>query len=456
MEFSNHTKEKLFLFAKYAKRSALEALAATLLFSLIYYAGSKIEFIRANAVDPAFNYINLLYFSSTASSDKNHTPISVFEIDREYLKTEGLLDQYNATNYGYLFPREKIAEFIEKIDRLPHDKQPLVLFIDYDMSYGALPGGKLSKCDHTLLNALAEPRKYKILIPKTDRSNIIEAYEKNATTDIEKIIKEKIVQKMILFVDVNFLSSNDKVMRYNPMKKYPDSNTTYYNVALAIWQLIKNGDINTSEIEMHYDHKTFLKDKNVNEGAAIVKSNILVKDKIEINDALSEYNSTWKGLQYFSASHDFNSSGFTNKTIVMLGGVYQGQDAKKLGTGDEIPGVELHAQAVKTVLFLDGALKKISPFDGFLIIFSTYFFTTLIIHYLFAFISFGARFFIGLFILSFTFFTISSYLVVVYNTWFNWFIPILFFYLDELVHFLKGGINFLKKYRIRQFKNGAQ
>lgn len=456
MEFSNHTKEKLLLFVKYAKRSVWEALAATLLFSLIYYAGSKIEFIRANAVDPAFNYTNLLYFSGTVSNDQNYTPIAVFEIDREYLKNEGLLDKYNATTYGYLFPREKIAEFIERIDSLPYDKQPLALFVDYDMSYGTLPGGNLSEGDHTLLTRLAQPRKYKILIPKTKRSDFIESYGENATTDLEKTIKEKIDQKMIIFVNVNFLSSGDKVMRYNPMKKYPDSNTTYYNVALAIWQLIKNGDINTSEIEVHYDHKTFLKDINVNEGAAIVKSNILLKDKIEINDALSEYNSKWEGLQYFSASRDFNSSGFTNQTIVMLGGGYQGQDAKKLGTGDVISGVELHAQAVKTVLFLDGALKKVSHFNGFLIIFSTYFFTTLIIHYLFAFISFGARFFIGLFILAFTFFTISSYLVVVSNTWFNWFIPILFFYLDEFVHFLKGGINFLKKYRIKQFKNGAQ
>ncbi len=351
MKFSNHTKEKLLLFAKYAKRSVLEALAATLLFSLIYYAGSKIEFIRANAVDPAFNYTNLLYFSGTVSNDQNHTPISVFEIDREYLSNEGLLDEYGATTYGYLFPREKIAEFIKKIDSLPHNKQPLALFIDYDMSYGALPGGKLSKGDYTLLNTLAQTRKYKILIPKTKRSNFIETCGEKVTTDMEKIIQEKIIQKMIIFVDVNFLSSGDTVMRYNPMKKYPDSNTTYYNVALAIWQLIKNGDINTSEIEIHYDHKTFLKDQNVNEGAAIVKSNILLKDEIEINDALSEYNSNWEGLQYFSASRNFNSSGFTNQTIVMLGGVYQGQDAKKLGTGDVVSGVDLHAQAAKTVLF---------------------------------------------------------------------------------------------------------
>lgn len=450
MKLGIRSKRKLLLLARYTKHSALEALAAVLLFSVVYFLGSKYDLVRSNAVDTAFNYMELLHLSSVESNDANHTPISVFEFDREYLSEKGLLDRYNEVNYGYLFPREKLADFIEKIDRLSPQKQPLALFVDYDMKYGALPGGKLSGGDHTFLSVLAKERGYRILLPKTGRANFVEAYALNAATDTGKAIKAKIDQKKIIFVNVDFLSSGGKVMRYSPMRRFPDSNRTYYNVGLVIWQLTKNSDINISEIHEKYDPDIFLKNKKVTEGAAIIRCNILIKEEIEINKEMNEYDSYWGDLHRYSASYHFGESGFFNRTIVMLGGLYRGQDAKKLGTGDTIPGIELHAQVAKTVLFADGPLQRIFLLYGFLIIFGTYFLTSVILHFILSKYPTSIRFFAGLGILSFTFFWISSHLLIEYKIWFNWVVPILFFYADDVGQYLLGAIRFFKNYRAKQ------
>ena len=125
-----------------------------ILFSVTYYYYS-VSFIKENVEDIAFDTINK-FIINTSPTNTPGAHVLLFAIDDLYMKTHHLYDERNQSNYGYFFPRDHIADFIEKMDtfvsEIDGQNIPKALFIDYDMSFSSLPYGKeLSIEDKKLL-----------------------------------------------------------------------------------------------------------------------------------------------------------------------------------------------------------------------------------------------------------------------------------------------------------------
>ncbi len=106
---------KLSTFSHTILKSALwKSLLATILFGLFYLFYS-VEIVRNNVEDIAFDTINK--FSIHGHKVATDTPhVLVFAIDDLYMKTHKLFDEDNKSIYGYHFPRNYIADFIENLD----------------------------------------------------------------------------------------------------------------------------------------------------------------------------------------------------------------------------------------------------------------------------------------------------------------------------------------------------
>ena len=113
----------------YLISALIKALAGSLIFLVIYLFANK-QIIKLFAEDFSFDMLNKIVLED--DSVKHHAPsVMVFGIDDFYLKNRGLVDENNISNYGYLFPRDKIADFVSKIDsythQIPKAKQPQAL-----------------------------------------------------------------------------------------------------------------------------------------------------------------------------------------------------------------------------------------------------------------------------------------------------------------------------------------
>jgi len=479
----------------YLKQSAIEALAAMLLFWVIY-AGHQTEIVRSLAGDTAFTTLNS-FFSGEDLDDENHTKIQVYMIDHTYLENENMLDEYNNTNYGDSFPRSKLAAFIKTVDALETDKQPISLFIDYLMVDGTASFDMkesilhISKDDMVFLNQLAVDRNYSVLLPKTEMRNFVEQYAEESNSTAARKIKAQIERGVIIFVGVNTLTSDGHDYRYNPMSIYENKDKIYYNVALVNWQLSKkkeNKDINESQISALYDPKVFTNvTKVLKEGEAIFKSNIINMDTVGSTNTLYPdiRTSKWGNLSFSSAKRLDENVSLAN-SLVMLGVNFANKDKHKNNLDEIVSGVQNLADATKTVLFLDGKLEHINLWLGFIIVFVIFFTVTMFSRFILpiiprkgkviaefivmlgllciltaiVYIKFGIGMSVFLVILGivgmFSYYYylnapiwfnvafellllvgimlyVSSYILLEYKLWFNWFIPVLIFYLDDII-----------------------
>lgn len=476
----------------YLKQSAIEALAAMLLFWVIY-AGHQIEIVRSLAGDTAFVTLNS-FFSGQSLDDENHTKIQVYMIDHTYFENENMLDEYNNTNYGDSFPRSKLAAFIRTVDTLETENQPISLFVDYMMTDGTASFDMkesilhISKDDMVFLNQLAVDRNYSVLLPKTEMKNFVEQYVEESNSTVAQKIKAQIEHGTIVFVGVDTLKSDGHDYRYNPMNIYVNKDKIYYNVALVNWQLSKNQEINESQIAALYDPKVFTDaTKVLKEGEAIFRSNIINMDTVGSTNTLypNDKTSKWENLSFSSAKRlDENVS--LHNSLVMIGVNFANRDKHKNNLDEIVSGVQSLADATKTVLFLDGKLEHINLWLGFIIVFVIFFMVTMFSRFILPNIprkgKVVAEFIVMLGLLSiadvivyskfgiglFVFFTIlgivgmfsyyyylnapiwfnvafellllvgimlyvSSYILLEYKLWFNWFIPVLIFYLDDMI-----------------------
>jgi hypothetical protein len=121
----------------YFLESLYESFIATIFF-IVVYQFSNIEIIRSNIEDISFDLLNKFAIEDR-QQNTNSPNILLFKFDDFYLKEKKIVDDRGNTNYGYLFPRDNIANFIEKLDNfvkeLEINNRPLSLFIDYDFSY---------------------------------------------------------------------------------------------------------------------------------------------------------------------------------------------------------------------------------------------------------------------------------------------------------------------------------
>jgi len=175
-------------------------------------------------------------------------------------------------------------------------------------------------------------------------------------------------------------------------------------------------------------------------GEALFKSNILYKDN-QLIDAgkLKEFKSNWSNLSYISAlgflkDRELN---IDRDTIVIVGMDFQNRDKHKTTLNTIESGMKIHAQALKTVLFLDGKLEYFNLFVGFIIIFIVFFSVSLLVRYYLNAYPEWLKFIIELSVLTTILFAISASILLFYHKWFNWFIPIVIFYVYDVIIFAR-------------------
>ena len=471
--------------------SLIESFFAMLVFWVLY-SNYNIEFIRSLASDTAFSTLDKYIFADLKHNDKYNTNIQVYRVDELYLREHNFIDDYNLTKYGALFPRSLLASYIDKIDS--YKKHPLAVMIDYSMEEGYASYDvndtieHISKDDLVLLKVLAKKRDYIILLPKNSEHNFIQKYIDKVDNNISKLIRENIEKQKIIFVNTDLLKSDNKIYRYNPVMKFKDSNKSYYNIALIGWQLIKNKDINRSELSTQFDENYTDKDYILKHGGLIYKSNILYKNDIVINPSYDENSSNWNNLKSYSLNYllDNNKEKFDGKNIVLIGSGYLKRDYDTNAIDNGTYRVDILANAIKTVLFVDGKLDRVNLFLGFAIVFLIFFTVTFFSRHFLPIISrnLKAKIELALYILVILFLVLivginfniyfalivavvgfgiiyailkyypdfiwldyaiefllllglmlfaSYYLLTEYKVWFNWFIPIVIFYLDDLI-----------------------
>ena len=423
---------------KIIKKAFLESILVSLLFILIYQF-YNLEFIRENIEDIAFDVVNK--FAIEKEETKIDKPnILIFGVDDNYMRANKLYDEYNNSTYGYFFPRDKIANFIEKVDEFIKEAEPQnrpkALFIDYDLSFTSMPYGKeLSNEDKQLLDVLKKPRDYIIFLPKISTYNFVQ-YSKDKT--IQALIKKR----KIIFISVDLKQSNDGVTRrYSAYESYiepNDKNVTYISINVALYRLLKNGklilDINKS-----------LKKEDIVANRILIKS---YKDAI-IDNNCSTYKSYWSNLVKYSANCNIFSipeEDFAN-SIIMFGGTHSHNDDKfetlDVLSSDTFTGIEMHANAINTMLYLDGQLKKIPLWLGVLIVFVIFFTLSIFVSYIFDITKINnnsLEFIVVLVINLIILIAISILLLKHYHIWFNWFVPLILFEATEGIDFIKDNL----------------
>lgn len=420
------------------KSAFIKAMTASLLFS-VFYIFYDSEIVRNKIEDVAFDIINKFTIEST-KQDTNSSKVMVFAVDDLYMKTNSLYDDYNRSNYGYLFPRGKIADFIEQLDELSEGveikNRPKALFIDYDMSFTMMPyGQKLSKEDNKLIEVLKRPRPYMIFLAKTDYYNFIENSK-------DPIIQEKIKNKKIIFVSVSLLESNDGIVRrYEAYKKFQKKSSIkeYENIDLALWQLMNNKKVNLNELKKKFSEND------------VVGNRVLIKAYQGYNeeDDCSFSKSYWNQLSKYSANcslFDIVEEDFAN-SVIMLGGTHANSSDRfevlNVLKPDSFTGIDMHANTLMSILYLNGNMKRLPLTWSILIIFGSFFLISILISTVFSQLkryNNKIEFIVLLSINTILLIVVSSYLLNVHKLWFNWFIPLVLFQLIEIFNYLKTYI----------------
>ncbi len=435
------------------KKSYRQVLLSAFL-TIIIYLFYSVEFIRESVEDLSFDIVNQFVLSS--QNEKLNAPnLLLFKIDDNYLKEKNLLDKNNETNYGYLFPRKYLADFVTRLDtfleEVEKENYPQALFIDYDVSYTSDPHNKeLSLDDKILLEILGKNRKYTIYLPKTSSYNFI---EKSSNNDIQKAIKEK----RIVFVSVGLTESNDNVSRrYYPYEEFYSNENKKIKYPLVDIELFRSITKKDKSIYENFSQKNI----------SLIENRIIFKS-YEFQEEIdgSEFiQSKWENFKIFSANYELESiieENFANAVIYLGGAHSNSDDVFVKDTFDkELSGIEMHGNALMTLFYFDGKLNRLNLFLALLIICPIILLTEI-------FIQFIANIFksknskivknkkVSLFIedgyIMLTIvilFFISYYLLTEHKVWFNWLIPSL---MTTAIPFLSTMYNFFRKIDLKRF-----
>ena len=366
------------------KESLWKAILASLLF-LLLNTFSQYNVIRENVEDFAFDITNEWSISKKEQATASER-VTVFAFDNQYMADNGLFDidedsdqkEKNIANYGYVFPRENLAQFIEQLDArveklsiIPSFTCPKALFIDFDLSFPTGTSKKqtplaenLTKGDKHLLTTLEKPKRcYKILLAKNNTHHYVKDY---ANSQLKQLIEDK----RIRFVSPYFHASADgssTIRRHEPIKKI--AGTTYPSAAIALWQISKTGMIDVTAVEQQFTDA--VKDNSKN-------SKVVQKNRGNVNDNMilikhykrpENYNcpekSYWSQLRKYAVgcTKEIPHTDLNN-TVLMLGGTYQENSRYALGAndyhnvlnfmdGEPMAGVDIHANTLMTLFYLD-------------------------------------------------------------------------------------------------------
>ena len=405
---------------------------------IFVYQFYNFEIIRSSIEDRAFDIVNQLY-CATSETSVDMSPVVLLQIDKYSLLEDQLLDEKNSTNYGYLYPRDRLAKIITKLDSVPVENQPSVLFLDFDLSYSSLPYGKeLSSEDSDLLSVLKIKRSYPILIPKTSEYNIVEK------SNDKEIIKQ-LENKNIILVSVGFTISRDGYSRrYVPSHIFEDKR--YWSAPIYLWSMETNQSIsNISKLFQESD---------------IINNRIIYKDYKEefIDTKKNGYitrssESYWNTLMSFSSNYPLEKIDLKD-AIVLLGTSHaDSEDFFTINGADRttISGIEMHGNALMTLAINKGPLKRLSLFNSMLVIFIIFFIVDFLLELIsnkYYKVSDEIEFMVSLLVSSVLLFSVSILLLGVFNLWFNWLIPFILFQVYEIIEFII--------YRFRKFKSSQK
>jgi len=333
------------------------------LLTLFIYQFYSIEFIRATIEDAAFDTISWFALSKT-STDTNQSNVFVLMLDDKYLASKHLLDENNETNYGYILPREYLAEVIKNVDRLVEDideeNYPSSLFLDYDISYLSDPHNKVaSEGDLQLLEVLKHPRPYTIYLPMTSNYNYIYS---SKDKDIQKLIDSG----KIKFVSVGLTSASDDVSRryysYEIYKNKQNQAQKFMNVSIQLYANQKD-----------LDEKIFNTFSQT--AIALIENRIIFKDSniVEDTNDYITYQSNWKKLSMMSANYPLDTiyEDDLKNSVIFVGAAHSASnDTFEVDAySRELSGVEMHANAFMTLNYLGGKLKRLPVYISVLIVF---------------------------------------------------------------------------------------
>jgi len=421
---------------KLTKHSIFKSLIVTLLFVAVYQL-NNFEIVREKFEDAGFDLTSKMFFSTKLEKAPNAPSVVLFGFDDLYLKEHGLFDEDNRTNYGYLFPREHIAKFIQNFDKVSHrliedEKQPpKALFIDMDFSFGSNVEGNLSASDEALLDVLEQEdnRSYTLLFPKTRTANFIE--------DSKRLkIQQMIESKKIVFASVGFTTSKDNATRRYYSHKtfsnpYDEGNTTYPHVGLLLWYLTQNKESNLSQLTKGFE----LKD--------IVNNRILFK---QYQKAKYEYTksqmkkSHWKGLTSYSANYQYQlNDELLENAVVIVGTTYHnnGDEFEVLASGNSInmSGTEVHANMLMTLFYFNGQLKALSMWFMIPLVFVLVFLLDFGVAYLLFKLKRKENKWtmVGVLVLTLALMLLVSLMLLPHGIWFNWFIPMILYDLIDVI-----------------------
>ena len=418
--------------------SLVNALLVTLLFT-ISYKFYNINIITQNVEDIGFDVIDK--FIINTRKVKIDAPYTfVLDIDDKFMKVNKLYDEDNETTYGYLLPRDKLAKIIKKIDVFfktkANDNKPKAIFLDYDFSFSSMPYDKeLSKEDIEFLNILKKPRDYIIIIPKTSKYNFI---QDSNDTQIQQLIKDK----KIVFASVGLLDSYDNSVRryptYEILKEKNGTKKAYINVSVLMWWIIRKNSIPT----IKDINNTFKYSNDVIANRIRIKSNEEIKE--EENYTITY--SYWQNYIRMSANCELNTTKikFYKNSIIIVGSTYSKNNDKfyilNVFGNKKLSGVELHANILQTLLLLNDQTNRLSLPISATIIFILYFIISFLVSKVIKSLKIsnkGLDTLITILLNIIILFSISSFLLIKYNLWFNWFIAFILFEVEELIDFIK-------------------
>lgn len=398
--------------------SAFYKAIVTTLLTLFIYQFYYVEIIRANIEDFAFDMIN--EFATYFIDDDTDSPnVILMKIDNSFLKSKNLMDENNETTYGYVFPRNQLAELINIYDNFSESNKnnsPAMLFIDLDLSY---PSGDkmnvLSDDDRKLIEVLKKDRSYQILIPKQSHINFIES---SADPKIQQMIKDK----KIIFVSTGLTQAADNISRrYYPYEQYKNnfSNNKYYpNAAVMMWALNKKHDLNNLSEYFHIEKQS------------LIENRIIFKkvQTYEENGNYSSEQSYWNKLTMYSAHYPLENIPTENfkDSIIFIGSTHSASNDKFTTNAfiPEISGVEMHANALMTLFYLDGKLNRLSLLWTGLLVFTIVFITNILfqkIGFKYSIVQNNIdHFTVGISVVIMI--ICSIFFLLEFKIWFNWFI----------------------------------
>jgi len=348
------------------KKSLFYAFSVLFTTLLIHYF-SHIEYFRANIEDPAFDLTNWFVFSKE-EVDLHKPNTFLLLVDDKYLISKDLLDENNETKYGYIFPRNYLADIINDIDTLVEDldeeNYPKALFVDYDTSYVSDPHNKLmSKDDAKFLDILKKQRPYIIYLPLTSNYNYI--YHSK-----DKVIQEKIKNGKIRFVSTGLTSSSDGISRrFYPYETYKDlqnEDRKFLHVAIELYNL-QNPHNQLSADDFSLDKQAFI------ENRIIPKDMMLQEETPQYNYWQSKY----KQLSAMSANYPLDNiyEESLQDAVLMIGAAHS-SNSDTFEVDDylrEVSGIEMQANTLMTLEYFHGKLKQVPIYIELIIVFSIVF-----------------------------------------------------------------------------------